>query len=94
MMAEAFREKERLVSSERTLPLIQKEQNLHSPLDSLGRSAVHLRTPAESTRIGGPKAISKTDLDMRITRNVSSLRLEGSTPLHERLIKLLESMQG
>lgn len=94
-MAEAFREKERVRAPERTLPTIQREQReLHSPLEALGRGAAHLRIPAESTRRGGPRAVAKSDLDMTIARNVSALRLDGSTPLHSRFMRLIESSQG
>jgi hypothetical protein len=94
-MAEAFREKERARGPERVLPSIQREQrDFHSPLDVIGRSAAHLRIPAESTRRGNERAIARSDLDMRIARNVSALRLEGSAPLPARFMRLLESMLG
>jgi hypothetical protein len=92
-MAEVFREKPR--APERVLPIIQREEReLHSALDTIGRSAAHLRIPVESTRSGNSRAIARSDLDMRIARSVSSLRLEGSTPLHARFMRLIESMKG
>ncbi|HSB47590.1 MAG TPA: hypothetical protein VLD37_06260 [Candidatus Bilamarchaeum sp.] len=94
-MAEAFRERERAKPPERVLPSIAREQReVHGPLDVIGRSAAHLRIPAESTRPGGAKAVAKSDLDMRIARNVSTLRLEGSEPLHSRFMRLLDSLLG
>jgi hypothetical protein len=92
-MAEVLREKER--APERVLPTIQREQReFHSPLDTIGRGATHLRTPIESTRRGNARAVAKSDLDMQIAKNVSALRLEGSTPLHARFVRLLEFLQG
>ncbi|MEW6723083.1 MAG: hypothetical protein AB1324_07505 [Candidatus Micrarchaeota archaeon] len=77
----------------REMPAISREQReFHTPLDTLGRSAMHMRTPNESARQGGPRAVSRADLDMRVARNVSALRLEGSTPVHERLLRMLESI--
>lgn len=98
-MVETFREREtgtqtpvqRPVQSH--LPTIRREEReLHGPLDALGRSAIHLRIPAQVTRPGNERAISRADLDMRIARNISSLRLEGSTPLYARFLRLLESI--
>jgi len=92
-MAETFREKEAQRPAERLLPAIRREEGeLHSALDSIGRSARHLRIPNESTRPGQEKAIARADFDMRVARNVSELRLEGSAPLHERLLRMLQGI--
>ena len=95
-MAETFKEREVVKPPEaRLAPAIQREQReLHGPLDTLSRSAAGIRIPAEQTRPGGPKSVARTDLDMRIARNVSELRLEGSSPVPARLQKLIENMQG
>ncbi len=97
MMVETFKEKarEQPVESRQQLPAIQREQReFHSPLDTLGRTSRHMRIPHEQTRPGGETAVARTDLDMRVARNVSDLRLEGSTPVHARILRVLESMQG
>lgn len=92
-MAERFREREAVKPPERLLPSIRREERqLHSPIDAMGRSAIHLRIPAETTRPGQGGAVARADLDMRIARNVSELRLEGSTPLHARFLRMLESL--
>lgn len=95
-MAETFKEREISKPPEtRVVPTIQREQReVHGPLDTLSRCATSIRAPNEQTRPGGPKAVARTDLDMRVARNVSELRLEGSSPVHARFQKLLESMQG
>ena len=91
-MAEIFREREQAKPQERLLPSIQREQReFHSPLDSLSRVSIHLRIPAETTRRGS-SGIQKTDLDMRIARNSHALRMEGSTPLHERFLRMIEAV--
>lgn len=98
-MAETFRERETEAQRpiqkpvQSHLPTIRREEReLHGPLDALGRGALHIRIPAQVTRPGNERAISRADLDMRIARNVSSLRLEGSTPLYARFLRLLESV--
>jgi hypothetical protein len=92
-MAETFREKEAVKPPERVMPTIRRdEREQHTPIDVLGRSALHMRTPAELTRPGGERALARADLDMRLARNVSLLRMEGSTPLPERFLKMLEGL--
>ena len=61
---------------------------LHSPIDTLGRSAEHMRIPAEGTYHSAAQAESK----MRIASNVHNLRLEGTAPLPERLIRALQEV--
>lgn len=93
-MAETFRQRETAKPPEtRLVPTIRRERReLHGPLDTLSRGAVNLRIPSEQTRPGGAKAVARSDMDMRIVRNVSGLRLEGSTPLHARFQRLIESI--
>ncbi|MCI0503867.1 hypothetical protein L0Y65_04095 [Candidatus Micrarchaeota archaeon] len=92
-MAETFREREAPKAQERVLPAIRREEReQHTPIDVLGRSAVHMRTPAQLTRPGAERAVARADFDMRVARNVSELRLEGSTPLPERFLKMLEGL--
>lgn len=92
-MAEILRERAPVRPVESRLPSIRREEReLHSPIDALGRSAVHLRTPHEAVRQGGATAIARASLDMRVARNVSDLRLEGSTPMGERFLRLLQSL--
>ncbi len=92
-MAETFREREAPKPAQKMLPSIRREEReLHGPLDALGRGALHLRIPAQLTRPGDERAVSRADLDMRIARNVSELRLEGSTPLHARFLRMLEGI--
>ncbi len=95
-MAETFKEREAPKPPEtRLAPTIQREQReTHGPLDTLSRSARNMRIPAEQTRPGGPNAVAKTDMDVQVARNVSALRLEGSSPLPARFQRMLESMQG
>ena len=92
-MAETFREREAPKPAQKMLPSIRREEReLHGPLDALGRGALHIRIPAQITRPGDERAVSRADLDMRIARNVSELRFEGSTPLHARFLRMLESI--
>jgi hypothetical protein len=94
-MAETFKERETVKPIERQAPAIQREQReIHGPLDTLSRTARAMRIPNEQTRPGGPKAVARTDMDMRVARNVSELRLDGSISVPARFQKLLESMQG
>ncbi len=90
-MAETFKEKEAPKAAERLLPTIKREQaEVYAPLDTLARCAGHLRLASESARLGNSKAVIKADTDMRIARNVSALRLEGSTPVAERFLRLFD----
>jgi hypothetical protein len=94
-MAETFREREapKPAQAQKLLPSIRREEHeLHGPIDSLGRVAVNLRIPAESTRPGNERAVARADIDMFVARNVSELRFEGSTPLHARFLRMLESI--
>lgn len=92
-MAETFREKEAQRPAERLMPTIRREEReLHSPIDAMGRAARNIRIPNEETRGGDERAVARADFDMRIARNVSELRLEGSTPLHARLLRILEGL--
>jgi hypothetical protein len=92
-MAETFREREAPKPAQTLLPSIRREEReLHGPIDALGRGALHIRIPAQITRPGTERAVARADLDMRIARNVSELRLEGSTPLHARFLRMLESI--
>ncbi len=84
--------KEEPKALEARLPTIRREEELHSPIDALGRCAAHLRIPAEQTRAGEGMAVARAGLDMRVARNVSDLRLEGSTPLPERFRRMLDSL--
>lgn len=85
-MAEKLKEKE--APKERLLPAVSRAEEFHSPIDSLGRSASHIRLRSESARAGGATAIARADLDMRIARNVSELRLE-AFPWGERFQQLV-----
>jgi hypothetical protein len=92
-MVEIRKEMETPAPVRRQLPTIQRDgMEFHTPIDTLSRSATHLRTPAENTRQGGSRAMARSDFDMRVARNVSEMRLEGSTPLHERFLRLLSSI--
>jgi len=92
-MAETILRKEEQKAVDVRLPTIRRgERELHSPIDSMGRGAVHFRTPAELTRPGAERALARADFDMRVARNVSELRLAGSTPLPERFRRILDSI--
>ena len=95
-MAQAFGEKEAArppEKSERILPAIRREEReQHSPIEILSRSAAHMRITSETARVGTERAVAKADLDMRVARNVSALRLEGSTPLASRFLMMLEKL--
>ncbi|MFH0884174.1 MAG: hypothetical protein V1861_00505 [Candidatus Micrarchaeota archaeon] len=92
-MVESFREREAPKIAPQHLPSIRREEReLHGPLDALGRGALHLRIPAQITRPGTERAVARADLDMRVARNVSELRFEGSTPLDARFLRMLESI--
>jgi len=88
-MAGMFKEKE--TPKERLLPSVSRAEEFHGPIDSLGRSASHIRLTGESTHAGGA-AVIKADRDMAIARNVSALKLEGSTPVRERFKQLLNAL--
>ncbi len=93
-MAETFREREMQRRPQAQLPAIRREEREpHTVLDALGRSADHLRTPAEMTRPGGAEAVYRAGMRMRIARNVSDMRLEGSTPISERFMRLLDAIR-
>jgi hypothetical protein len=92
-MAETFREREAEKPPQRVLPAIAREtREIHSPLDTLGRVARNMRIPLEQTLSGGARAVARTDFDMRVLRNLSPLRLEGSVPLPSRFMRMLESI--
>ncbi|NYZ74102.1 hypothetical protein H0O00_03090 [Candidatus Micrarchaeota archaeon] len=92
-MAETFKEKE--VPKERVLPSVSRArgEEFHSPIDTIGRSASHIRLTSESARLGGARAVIRADQDMAIAKNVSDLKLEGSTSLSERLQNMLASLR-
>ena len=97
-MGDTLREREAEKTAEKHLPQIKRATDgIHTPIDSLGRCADHMRTPSENTRLGGSeapmKASAQSDFDLFIAKNVSGLRLEGSTSLHERFLKMLEAIK-
>ena len=94
-MAGTFLKREEKKPAESLLPSIRREgRELHSPIDAIGRSAAHMRIPAEQTRSGNGKAVARADFDMRVARNVSVLRMDGSTPLPERFIRMLDAIRA
>ncbi len=95
-MAEIFK-KESLkdeAPKERLLPSVSRArgEELHSPIDTLGRTASHIRLTSESTLSGGARAMARADSNMAIAKNVSDLRLEGSAPVRERFRQLLNAL--
>jgi len=98
-MGDTLREKEAEKTAEKRLPQIKRAtEEIHTPIDSLGRCADHMRTPSENTRLGDAnaplKASALSDFDLFIAKNVSGLRLEGSTSLHERFLKMLDGIKN
>jgi len=67
----------------RALPMMERE--LHSPITSLGRGAVHMRLRPESTYRNPTQA----DFACRIMRNLSMVVPAGSTPLSARFSRML-----
>lgn len=88
-MSEVFAEKEK--PKKRLLPAITRGEELHSAIDTLGRSASHIRLTSESTVLGGTKAIARAGNDMDIAANVDKTR---SIPVPERFQNLLSSLRG
>jgi hypothetical protein len=92
-MVQAFGEREAVKPPEKVLPAIRREEREHyAPIETLGRCATHLRIESEQTKAGNARAVAKADLSMRVARNVSELRLEGSTPLGSRFLNMLEKL--
>jgi hypothetical protein len=91
-MAQTFKEKEAVVRS--LLPSMSKTmgEELHGSIDTLATSAANSRLTGEYAALG-PKAVARADLNMRIARNVSDLRLEGSTPVRERFTGMLTALR-
>ena len=64
---------------------------VHGAIDTLGRSAEHMRIPSE----GSYKDVATADMSMRIAKNVQALGLfenSGTSPLSERFAKMLRSV--
>jgi hypothetical protein len=61
---------------------------LHSPIDALGECSKNMRTPSEGTY----HSVSTADSKMRIASNVQQFMQEGTTPLPERFVKMLQSV--
>jgi len=89
-MAGMFKEKE--TPKERLLPSVSRAEEFCSPIDTLAIGAVHSRLRSESTYVGSARAAAKADSNMAIARNVSALKLEGSTPVRERFRQLLNAL--
>jgi hypothetical protein len=85
-MAELFAEREKKAPA--LLPSIRREEQIHSAIDSLGRSASNMRTHSEGTYGRVEDAVMAT----RIAANVQSFLQEGSAPLSARFTRLLSSI--
>ncbi len=76
-------EKAEEVPIRRPLPRIKRE--LHSPVDTFGRAAAHMRFPSESVY----RSSAQADFAYRVLRNLSEVMPEGSTPLPTRFLRML-----
>ena len=70
------------------LPRLERDLQLHNPIEVLGRSSTHLRLYAESTQ----RDAARADFNTTVVRNVDALRLEGSTPLPSRFRRMLDAI--
>lgn len=77
--------REREIETRTLLPAITR--TIHNPIDSLGRTAEHIRTRAEGA-YGSPH---QADFALRIASNLETLGLEAN-PLPRRFAKLIESL--
>lgn len=82
-MGPTFRERE--TETRTLLPAITR--TIHNPIESLGRTAEHMRIPVEGTY----RKSSEADFALRISLNLEPLGLE-SNPLPRRFARLLESL--
>jgi len=70
------------------MPSIRREQpELHSPIDALSRGAEHIRVIP-----GTHHDVQQAERILRIRANVEQFLREGTTPLHTRFARLLESL--
>jgi hypothetical protein len=60
----------------------------HSPIDALGEASKNLRIPSEGTY----HSVGMADSKARIAMNAQPLVMEGTAPLHERFVKMLQSI--
>jgi hypothetical protein len=77
--------RERETETRTLLPAITR--TIHNPIDSLGRTAEHMRTRTEGT-YGTPQ---QADFALRVAANIEPLGLEAN-PLPRRFAKLLETL--
>ncbi len=61
---------------------------LHTPIDALGTCSMNMRIPSEGTY----HSVMTADFKMRVAANVQQFMLEGTTPLPERFVKMLQSV--
>jgi|GEM_PF-6822744 len=61
---------------------------LHTPIDALGTCSMNMRIPTEGTYHSVDTAAQK----MRFASNAQQFMQEGTTPLPERFIKMLQSV--
>lgn len=77
--------RERETETRTLLPAITR--TIHNPIDSLGRTAEHMRTSPE----GAYRTSHQADFALRVVANIESLGLEAN-PLPRRFAKLLEAL--
>ncbi|MDD5171438.1 MAG: hypothetical protein PHF60_00180 [Candidatus ainarchaeum sp.] len=88
-MAETYKKKEAVEKS--LLPGVSRtSEELHGPIHTLGASAANFLLSAESTYVGGPKAIAKAGKDMDIAANVDKTR---PIPVPERFRNMLTALR-
>ncbi len=94
-MAESFAEKKAAeVSPLKKAPELVSQvirrgpAELHTPIDALSICSENMRIQSEGTY----HSVSTADSKMRIAANVQQFVQEGTTPVHERFMKMLQSV--
>jgi hypothetical protein len=77
--------RERETETRTLLPAITR--TIHNPIDSLGRTAEHMRTRSE----GAYRNPHQADFALRVAANIENLGLEAN-PLPRRFARLIESL--
>jgi hypothetical protein len=87
-MAGAMKTREREAEKVSTLPRMERVERLHHPIDSLSRSATHIRIPPDATYTN----LVDADRSVGIARNISDLGLNEAVSLTRRFQMLLETV--
>jgi hypothetical protein len=85
-MAGAQKQREEPREKVSHLPHVERVEEIHPPIESLGRSATYLLVPPDATYI----SLVKANTAIEIARNVSDLHLNEAVSLSSRFARLLE----